>query len=573
MKKRRLVPAEGWGGGIALSLLLFLLINACSSEPEEPCIAGTPGCADADADGDADSDADVDTGPLVFNPPSGTFVESVDVAISREDGTGGEIRYTLDGSIPGPSSLLYDGTPIAITQTTEIQAELFENGESLGTAVAVYIPRTADVSINLPIVVIDNQGGGEPDREYVHSLFMVFETHDEVASLSNPADTAVRSAFHLRGQSSAEFDKKPYRVELRDRNDEDKDYSVLGMPSESDWVLRGPYVDRSLIRDAFHYGLGPDMGLAAPRFAFCEFYKNLDGDALEPEDYEGVYMVVETIKNQKYRQDLKQLEPEDTTLPEISGGYIFKFEWMAAEEPLIECPGIENCWGDLEAHDPDDINREQEAWLADYLYSFTTALHSENFTDPTVGYTAYVDTASFVNHIIINELGREFDSYVRSAFFYKDRDDVIFAGPLWDYNLTLGVGMSTMWDNISTEGWTYDAAFEREPSDDWFLRMLDDPAFVTQLKERWRTLRTGVLSDAALLARIDALAAPLTEGAARNFERWPDLLGTSSGGDVWGGDGISDMFEYTATQTWAEQIDVLKQWLLARTAWLDSQWN
>jgi hypothetical protein len=33
------------------------------------------------------------------------------------------------------------------------------------------------------------------------------------------------------------------------------------------------------------------------------------------------------------------------------------------------------------------------------------------------------------------------------------------------------------------------------------------------------------------------------------------------------------MFEYTATETWAEQVEVMKQWMLERTAWLDSQWN
>jgi hypothetical protein len=35
----------------------------------------------------------------------------------------------------------------------------------------------------------------------------------------------------------------------------------------------------------------------------------------------------------------------------------------------------------------------------------------------------------------------------------------------------------------------------------------------------------------------------------------------------------ANMFEYTAKETRAEQVDVMKQWLLERSAWLDSQWN
>ncbi len=573
---------------------------------------------DTDADGDADTDADTDTDTdadsddnavLVFDPPSGTFVGSVDVTVSTNGS--GEIRYTLDGTVPTAASPLFDGTPITVTATTEIQAVVFDMGMALWNATAVYIPRTEDISLDLPIVVLDNFGGGEPDREFVRSVFMVFDTEEGTASVSNPADLAVRSGFHLRGQSSAMFDKKPYRVELRDQNDIDADWPVLGMPDESDWVLRAPYVDRALIRDAFIYGWGADIGLAAPRFKFCEFYKNLDGGALGKEDYEGVYMVVETIKNQKDRQNLKQLKPDDVTLPDISGGYIFKLEWQAAEEPLVECPGIADCpatptqgpwgmdtvvdtetdtsepcicWGDLEVHDPEMINPEQKTWLADHLFEFSTVLHSDDFANPQTGYAAYIDPISFADHLIINELGREFDGYVRSTYFMKDRDSKIIAGPLWDYNLTFGIGMSTMWDNIATSGWTYETALTREPRDDWYARLMEDPAFQTLVKNRWKEHRAGELSDTALLARIDALVAPLTAGAARNFERWPDLLGlpeqdpnTDATTNPWGGSGMgrdpSEMFEHTATETWAEQVAAMKQWMLQRTEWLDSQWN
>jgi hypothetical protein len=272
-------------------------------------------------------------------------------------------------------------------------------------------------------------------------------------------------------------------------------------------------------------------------------------------------MVVETIKNQKSRTNLKQLHATDTMLPDITGGYIFKFEWQAAEEPIVECPGQENCWISMEVVDPPDINAEQEAWLADYLYTFTQVIHSPSISDPNTGYAAYIDPASFIDQIIINELGREYDSYVRSAYFYKDRDGLLNAGPLWDYNLSLGTGLSMMWSNMTPEGWNWDNSAQREPDNDWFLQLVSDPGFLEALRARWWELRSGLLSETSLNERIDELTAPLTAAAVRNFERWPNLQTRRL-----------DMFESPVSDTWEEQIAILKEFLMARIAWIDDQW-
>jgi hypothetical protein len=129
---------------------------------------------------------------------------------------------------------------------------------------------------------------------------------------------------------------------------------MLGMPAESDWVLHPPFPDKALIRNAFVYSLGREMGLAAPRAAFVELYVNSAGRPLDAGDYQGVYLLVETIKNQKDRLDLRQLGQRDTTLPAIAGGYIFTFEWLVTDiGQKLACPGREaRCWNWLEVSDP-----------------------------------------------------------------------------------------------------------------------------------------------------------------------------------------------------------------------------
>jgi hypothetical protein len=148
------------------------------------------------------------------------------------------------------------------------------------------------------------------------------------------------------------------------------------------------------------------------------------------------------------------------------------------------------------------------------------------------------------------------DAYIRSQYFYKDRVGKITAGPVWDRDLTFGVG--GYFGNDQVSGWQYQQV-RRPVANDWFTILLTDPAFVTQLKARWRELRQGVLSDAQLNARITALATPLTNAAARNFARWPNLTTPLIG-----------PFVTPTASTWAGQVTYLRDWMTRRVAWLDS---
>lgn len=494
---------------------------------------------------------------ITFSVPSGTFQGSLSVTLTT--GTAGaEIRYTTDGRPPTASSTVYPGQALTFSATTQLRAQAFLNGAATGTpATALYVARSVDTQHDLPLLLIDDYGKGKPGRDYVDAAAMIFEPASGRTSLAAAPATASRAGIHLRGQSSAMFDKAPYRLELRDSADDDLDLPLLGMPADSDWVLRGPFSDKALIREALAYDLGREMGLVTPRYRFVEFYLNVDTGPVVAADYQGVYMLVETIKNSKERLDLKQLKETDTTLPKISGGYIFKFEWLAAEEPTLTCTGsATTCWNFLEVEDPSPLNPQQKTWLTQYLQQFHDLLHSSRFTDPQTGYRSWIDTRSWIDLMILNEFSREMDSYLRSTYFYKDREGPIVAGPLWDYDLTFGTG--GFFGNEQTAGWQHQQT--RSPqANDWFQILLTDPAFQTELKARWQELRRGPLSDAALTTRIDALSAPLTAAAQRNFQRWPNLSTRMVG-----------PFITDTAPTWARQLQVMRSWITRRAAWLDS---
>ncbi|ASW55369.1 spore coat protein CotH [Plantactinospora sp. KBS50] len=525
---------------------------------ERPAAGPALGTSAADAAAAAAAADDL-TGDIVFSVPSGTFQAQVSVSLSTTV-SGAQIRYTTDGKLPTAQSTLYSGTPLQFTRSTQLRAQAYVGQTASGApGTAMYVSRAASLTTHdLPVVLIDSYGAGKPARDYFDSATMIFQPGTGgTTSLAAAPTVATRAGFKLRGQSSATFEKTPYRVEFRDNDNDDADYPVLGMPADSDWVLRGPYPDKSLIREALVYDLGREMGIPAPRYAFAEFYLNTDGSSVGSEDYMGVYMIVETIKNSKNRLDLKQLHSDDVTLPKLTGGYIWKFEWMAAEEPTLPCTGSSStCWNYLEVVDPSPLQSAQKDWLRTYIQQFHDALHGPNFADPTTGYRAYIDVGSFVDQMIIYELSRNMDAYVRSAYFYKDRDTKIFAGPLWDYDLTFGVG--GFFQNDQTAGWQYQQT--RQPlANDWFNRLMQDPAFVNDVRLRWQSLRRGILSDSSLRSRVSALTAPLNNAAQRNFQRWPNLTTPMIG------------YFYTPTApTWQGQVQAMQDWMLRRAAWLDS---
>jgi hypothetical protein len=233
-----------------------------------------------------------------------------------------------------------------------------------------------------------------------------------------------------------------------------------------------------------------------------------------------------------------------------------KFEWLAAEEPTLTCTGAAaTCWNFLEVADPSPLNAEQKAWLTQYLQQFHDLLHSPGFADPQTGYRSWIDVASWVDLVILNEFSREMDSYLRSTYLYKDREGPLTAGPLWDYDLTFGTG--GYFGNEQTAGWQHQQT--RSPqANDWFKILLTDPAFQQDLRTRWQALRRGLLADTALNARIDALTAPLAAGAQRNFQRWPNLSTRMIG-----------PFITDTAPTWAGQVEVMRSWMTRRAAWLD----
>jgi mono/diheme cytochrome c family protein len=64
--------------------------------------------------------------PPLIQPAGGSFAASVEVTLTEAD-SGAEVRYTLDGSVPGPQDPLYSG-PIKLTAPSVLRARAYKAG-------------------------------------------------------------------------------------------------------------------------------------------------------------------------------------------------------------------------------------------------------------------------------------------------------------------------------------------------------------------------------------------------------------------------------------------------------------
>ena len=76
------------------------------------------------------------------------------------------------------------------------------------------------------------------------------------------------------------------------------------MPADADWALQGPWLDKSLIRNAFSYDLARAMGAAAMRTRVCEVFLSTSGQPVREADYVGVYQLTEDIERGDERVNL-----------------------------------------------------------------------------------------------------------------------------------------------------------------------------------------------------------------------------------------------------------------------------
>lgn len=518
---------------------------------------------------------------VVFSKNSGTFSSNFNLTLSG-NAAGQVIRYSLDGTLPTSNSPLYSSA-LTVSATTLVRARIFDattnapgfvnsmHYERLATELSSYASTGTAFKSALPIVVLNNSLNntvvGEPGNDNVAQATRI-QIFDRAASgyssldPATPPTLSLNAAVKLRGRSSANFAKKSYGVEIQDETGNDKNVSILGMPASEDWALISCYsFDRAFMRNAWIYEMSRQAGRWAPRTRLVEVYFNQDGDNLEYADYRGVYILCENIRTGTDRVDIAKLDTSDVTQPNVSGGYIFKvdapeddeFSWQTTRGLPLATDGAK-----LTIHRPKlaSLASQQSTYLKNYFQLFENAVFTEaanNFTTRT--YRNYIDSNAWADHNLFNMLAKNVDGLRLSAYFAKDRNEKMAAGPLWDFDRS--VNNSDTGDNRDADptNWkgTGDATDYFNYA--WWQKLFLDVEFRQTYVDRWQKLRKGPLATANVNAVLSGYLAEFKASdtdnpAKRDYAKW---YGSTTSNDI-------------TTET-----NNMKTWLATRSSWVDSQ--
>ena len=334
------------------------------------------------------------------------------------------------------------------------------------------------------------------------STVTIFDSEKTNNHLTDEPAIESEATIHIHGNSSRYFDKLNYKIKLVDSEGNGNDQPVMGMAAHSEWVLHGPYLDKTLLRNYMWYNIGGEIMSYAPNVRFCELFLN--------GEYEGIYLMTETITAGKNGARLQlSVDKKDNTY----SGYLLRMDRTSEMDinnftkyayrlnPTsginIEYPGVKNLTPELSTSITKDFS------------AFEKALYSYDFDNDAYGFKKMIDIDSFVDYFIINEVTCNYDADAYSTYIYKAKDGK-FRMCIWDFNNAC--------DNYQEQAiQTDDFRLINGP---WFWMLIKNEDFTDRIIERYRDLRKAVLSNEYLDQYIDDTIAYLGDAVRRNEERW-----------------------------------------------------
>lgn len=353
-----------------------------------------------------------------------------------------------------------------------------------------------------------------------------------------------------RGNSTFTYtDKKSYQIKLNTASD------LLGNQEQvKTWVLLASYFDATQMHDKLMKDLATKLGLAYT--ASCNWV-NLYYDG----EYRGVYLLSEknsvgaasvaiTDMEEAYKaQNPSYGDNMSTALSQNVYGQQFQYT-KGLQEPANITGGYlielnHNMWDEasgfktrqgvaFNVKSPEWCGEAAMRYISEYYQDFEDAVYATDKSGAYTGYNAstgkyfydYVDMDSLVKVFLLQELSLNCDGFISSVYFYKDADGKMFAGPIWDQDMTFGTG------------WTKTNAADIEDYHYLAKALIQIPAFKTAVVEYYSsTFAPAVrewLGNNGTIAHHYNL---LKDSAAMNYKLWDFIrIGDpKADGHIWQG--------------------------------------
>lgn len=351
--------------------------------------------------------------------------------------------------------------------------------------------------------------------------------------------------INYRGNSSRLFDKKSYSIHLVLKDGIENKKEIAGMAAHDEWVLNGPFLDRSLIRNYLAMNISGEIMDYAPNVRYCELF--VDGK------YQGLYLLMESISRGEGRINIKKPDKNSSTT-----SYIVRLDRKGKGDRELNDYAYYTYRNGISAMDvrypgKNQITDERMEYIRQDISKLEKVLYSYDLTDERKGYIQYIDLNAFAEYFVINEFFRNVDAGHYSTYFYKDARGKL-KPCVWDFNNAC--------DNYAENVWN-ESGFSMIDAP-LFDALIKDKKFVTAVVAKYRQLRKGVLSEDYLLDYIDETNAWLGNAVNRNYAVWGYVFNLSNYNRK------NYLVPVERNFTSQEQaVQQLKHFLTARGNWLD----
>ncbi len=465
--------------------------------------------------------------------PAHSNLEELKLSFTADSSINNE-NISVFGSIGNTSSTVSSGT-IAFNMN-EIAAK---SGDFYKVNIAVGKYDAMEITFmqgsHIPSMFITSDSD-DKDREYVDSskdnkatakMILVNASGDEIF---NGALTEIKA----RGNSTfAHYDKKAYQIKLDNKS------ALVGNGEQiKTWVLLANYGDATMMHDKFMKDLAQEMGI---KYTADSDWVNLWYDG----EYRGVYLVSEknsvgstsvnitdmeeayedlnsgygenmTIKTgtnsygQEYKYTAGLSDPAD-----ITGGYLIELN----HNYIDEVNGFKTRQGvAFNLKSPEWLSEDAIKYISEYYQEFEDAVYAVNSNGAYTGYNEttgkyfyeYVDIDSLVKMFVLQEIGLNPDGFISSLYFNKDANSIMYVGPIWDQDMTLGTGWNKYID-ASIKDYHYLAE-----------ALINIPLFKDKLAEFFENEVIDIIEKAlAKNGTIDTHYNKLLQNAEMNYTLWP----------------------------------------------------
>lgn len=428
---------------------------------------------------------------------------------------------------------IFDSMP---AQSLELEAqyqEVTSEFQTVSTLPKMYI----DLENNLPLDRVNRE-------DYNNSSITIFSNNTEHEL------TSVAAEFRGRGHGSwtDSGDKRGYRIKFFSKQ------SMFGEAKSKHWVLLAGanFNDETLFKAPSAFTMANEV------FSHIEYTTSSNWVELYVNgDYRGVYMVMEHIRVDKDRVNVK------AEYGILDTGYLIELDAYAHEEGpegiyYFKVPGIKYPFV-VKGPDPDDyldkgLTEAQFRDQVNYIKDYTTSVFNAALNKDLNAFMEKADINSFIDMYLLHELYKNTDTGWSSFYMYKKPGGKLYAGPAWDFDASAGASRG----DSSTEGfYVSDKVSELSPhtASELYINLMQIEEFRNLAKARFQALTPTIKSFINDFIS-DEFIEEHTFAFGRNFA-------------FWGRNGYSHPQSIEQAQIkWIEKTHGLKNWLLNRTDWL-----